>query len=346
VRPTFSVIVPCYNYARYLPGCVASVLSQDDVDVSVLIIDDASTDGAGEVASALAASDSRVEVRVHSVNRGHIRTYNEGLGWATRDFTVLLSADDLLVPGAFARAARVFAAQPTVGMVHGRAIRLLDGEPVPPPGRARARSRAWPGPEWIERRCRLGRNLISSPEVVLRTDVQRLIGGYRYDLPHSGDLEMWLRAASHADVAFLSADQAYYRVHPASMSATRFDGLLTDARHRQAAFDAALLDRAELVDHERLHRLALDALARDVVWDLACACAEHEVDAGDARDLIEFAVSVSPSITATAEFRILRMHRVLGRWARPTRILEAPLRVMRRLRRAHLQFGQLWWQNP
>jgi len=40
--PTVSVIVPCYRYADLLEGCVASVLSQDGVDVRVLIVDDCS----------------------------------------------------------------------------------------------------------------------------------------------------------------------------------------------------------------------------------------------------------------------------------------------------------------
>ena len=47
-----------------------------------------------------------LEGRRHEVNQGHIATYNEGLlEWAKADYTVLLSADDLLAPGALARAA-------------------------------------------------------------------------------------------------------------------------------------------------------------------------------------------------------------------------------------------------
>ena len=78
-RPTVSVIVPCYNYAEFLPRCLGSILDQPDVDVSVLVIDDCSSDDTPAVAAALAASDPRVEVRRHEVNKGHIATYNEGL---------------------------------------------------------------------------------------------------------------------------------------------------------------------------------------------------------------------------------------------------------------------------
>ena len=67
---TVSVFVPTYNYARYLRECVSSVLVQDDVDVEVLIIDDASTDGSDEVARELASEDPRVAVAVQVAGRG------------------------------------------------------------------------------------------------------------------------------------------------------------------------------------------------------------------------------------------------------------------------------------
>src|SRR3954452_7363432 len=51
--PSVGVVIPCYNYGRYLEGCVASVLSQPGVRVEVIIIDDASSDGSAEVARRL-----------------------------------------------------------------------------------------------------------------------------------------------------------------------------------------------------------------------------------------------------------------------------------------------------
>jgi cellulose synthase/poly-beta-1,6-N-acetylglucosamine synthase-like glycosyltransferase len=94
------LVVPCYNYARFLSRCISSILSQADVDVRVLIIDDTSSDDTPEVGLRLAAMDSRVKFRRHEQNRGHIATYNEGLlEWATAKYSMLISADDLLAPG-------------------------------------------------------------------------------------------------------------------------------------------------------------------------------------------------------------------------------------------------------
>src|SRR4029079_17735868 len=101
-RPRVSVVIPCYRYGHFLPECVRSVLDQDGVDVDVTVIDDASPDDSAEAGRRLAAEDARVRTIVHATNQGHILTYNEGLAAAGGEYVVLLSADDLLAPGALA----------------------------------------------------------------------------------------------------------------------------------------------------------------------------------------------------------------------------------------------------
>ena len=148
--------MPCYNYGHYLPGAVASVLDQADVDADVLMIDDASPDGSGEVARPLAAEDPRIQVICHEPNKGHIATYNEGLSIVEGDYMVLLSADDMLTPGSLGRATALMEAQPSVGFVYGFPLEFLD---VPPPASTAVRSwTVWSGHEWIEQRCQRGHN--------------------------------------------------------------------------------------------------------------------------------------------------------------------------------------------
>lgn len=121
---TVDVVVPCYNYGRYLRACVDSILTQRDVDVRILIIDDMSNDSSEEVGRALAREDARVTYRRHTVNQGHIKTFNEGIiDWATADYTLLLSADDMLTPGALARAAQALNRHPEAGLVCGLGAR-------------------------------------------------------------------------------------------------------------------------------------------------------------------------------------------------------------------------------
>ncbi len=234
--PLVSVVVPCYNYGHYLLDCVKSVLDQQDVRVDVLIIDDASPDGSAEVASRFAAQDNRVRTICHDTNKGHIATYNEGLAQARGDYAVLLSADDLMTPGCLSRATALMEAHPSVGLTYGFSVDLTDAEL--PPARTDATSWIiWQGHKWLAHRCKTGQNVLRSPEAVMRTSLLHQFGGYRADLPHSGDFEMWMRAATVSDIGFIGgADQAYYRIHSNNMHHTSFD-LYADVRERLRAFD-------------------------------------------------------------------------------------------------------------
>ncbi|CAM5439903.1 glycosyltransferase [Streptomyces avidinii] len=319
---TVSVVIPCYKYGHFLADCVKSVLDeQEGVDVRVLIIDDASPDDSAEVARALAAADPRIEVRVHESNKGHIATYNEGLlEWADGDYVALLSADDRLVPGALVRAAALLDAHPEAGFCYGRPLRFQHGGPLPAARTRSTGSVVYPGRWWLDRRFREGTGCITSPEVVVRTSLQRKVGGYDPELPHAGDIEMWMRLAAHADVGYVrGADQAFYRVHGNNMSTTDFGGQLDDLRQRLVAFDSVLdkcggllpgSDRLALAARTRLARYALRRAYR--AYDRG-RTAVVPVD-----ELVEFAAECLPGdYTSLAEYRALLRRRRIGARAMP-----------------------------
>lgn len=322
--PTVQVIVPCYNYARYLRGCVASVLSQPDVDVRVLIIDDASSDDSHAVAEAIAAEDPRVAVIHHTVNKGHIATYNEGIALVTAKYMVLLSADDLLTPGALSRATALMEAHPSVGFVYGHPLTFQDD--LLPPARTRGSGwTIWKGWEWLGLMCRTGRNFIYCPEVVIRTSVQHEIGGYTPGLPHSGDMEMWMRAAAVADVGRVNGvDQAYYRVHPLSMQRTVHAGMLFDLKGRRDVFEGVLgakhrhaADAARLLAEAR-RALAL-AACRHVLRSHRCGWPLAE----PLDDYRAFALELFPGIAATKEWQALERRQQGSRSALQVRLARA-----------------------
>lgn len=236
-KPRVTVVIPCYNYGHFLTECVASVLSQDCVDVDAIVVDDASTDDSVDVARRLAANNPRVQVIRHAQNMGHIATYNDGLRRAQGEYVVLLSADDLLTPGSLARATAVLVSQPDVGLVYGNPLVFYDKIP---PARARASGyRVWKGADWITAQCRRGLSIIYCPEVVVRASVQRAVGDYSASLPHTADLEMWLRVAAVADIARINgSDQAYRRIHGGSMMQTHYAEVLADLRGRLKAYEA------------------------------------------------------------------------------------------------------------
>ena len=334
--PAVDVVIPCYNYGRYLPAAVAAALSQTDVDVRVLVIDDCSTDDSLAVAQWLTA-DPRVEVTHHPVNRGHIATYNEGLlEWATGDYVVLISADDLLAPGALARAVAVMEADQRVGMVYGRAPYFEHNDALPAMRTSTPSVRRSAGAAWIERRCRDGFNVISSPEVVVRRAVQQQVGGYRPQFPHAGDLEMWLRIAAVSDIAYIGGvPQAYYRVHAASMQRTRYSTSMVDLVQRRDVFDHFFSEHTGLPNAAALHDRARLALAREA---LIRACRAVERDNGsDADDLVALAESLSPRATATMVYRGVRWRRWLGSERLRRTRLYLPSAALRRGRATYQQ---------
>jgi glycosyltransferase involved in cell wall biosynthesis len=305
-RPTVTVVIPCYNYGHYLPGALETVLGQPDVDVEAIVIDDASPDGSGEVVKALAAADERIKPILHERNRGHVATYNEGLEQATGEYCVLMSADDALTSGALSRAAALLEAEPSVGLAYGFPVVFSDGLPA---ASTEVRSwTVWKGREWIEARAKRGSNCIYNPEVVLRTSVQHAIGGYSAELPHSCDLEMWLRAAAYADVGRVNGPgQAYYRVHADSMQRTVNAGHLIDLEGRLDAFrnvlvgpQARVAHGADLFDAAR-RALAITALGyARTAYDHA----RHDHEPVDA--YVDFAARVWPEAKRHRRWRAVQ----------------------------------------
>ncbi len=239
-RPLVSIFVSSYNYARFLPQCLTSVLTQDYDNIDVYVIDDASADNSAEVAGVFAAADPRFRIIRRPVNRGHMEAFNEGLAAARGEYFIKLDADDLLTPGSLARSVAFAEHNPNVGFVYGEPI-AFSGPPLPHARTTPTSWSVWPGHDWLAHVCRLGYNAIAQPEALIRTATLRAAGYYNPALPHTFDMEMWMRLAVLADVGTIDgADQGYYRIHSASMQHTINSGILRDLEGRRDAFISVL----------------------------------------------------------------------------------------------------------
>lgn len=101
--PTLSIVVPVFNVAEFLPQCLDSLLSDPSVDVQVVLVDDASTDGSGEIVDRYARSDQRVAAVHLPQNRGLGPARNAGLHRAEGDFVWFVDSDDWVSAGAVRR---------------------------------------------------------------------------------------------------------------------------------------------------------------------------------------------------------------------------------------------------
>jgi glycosyltransferase involved in cell wall biosynthesis len=113
-----SVVIPCYNQARFLGEAIESVLSQSFRDFEIVVVDDGSTDETSEVASGYEAGHHQVRL-IRQENRGLAGARNRGLAEARGDLLVFLDADDRLLPEALEVQVSELEARPQCALVAG-----------------------------------------------------------------------------------------------------------------------------------------------------------------------------------------------------------------------------------
>lgn len=88
-----SIIVPVYNSKEYLDRCIDSILRQTYQNLELLLIDDDSTDGSGEICEGYADRDTRVRV-IHQKNGGCTGASLTGLEAASGEYCMFIDSDD------------------------------------------------------------------------------------------------------------------------------------------------------------------------------------------------------------------------------------------------------------
>lgn len=95
-RPLVSIIIPCYNYGRFIKGAIESVLAQTFQRLEILVIDDGSTDElTKDVLQNLCYEKTKT---IHQVNQGLAQTRNNGAVLATGKYICYLDPDDFFDP--------------------------------------------------------------------------------------------------------------------------------------------------------------------------------------------------------------------------------------------------------
>ena len=95
-RKLLTCVVPCYNSAAYMERAVDSLLAGGE-EMEVLIVDDGSTDGTGEIADRLAAAYPSVVKVHHQENGGHGSALNYGMAHAGGLYFKVVDSDDRMV---------------------------------------------------------------------------------------------------------------------------------------------------------------------------------------------------------------------------------------------------------
>lgn len=110
-----SVIVPAYNYGRYLREAIESIQAQDYDELEIVVVDNASTDDTQAVLASI--HEPRMRVLKLEVNQGLSGAFNLGLESARGEFVAYLDADDRWRPGKLRRQMELMQSEPGVGVV-------------------------------------------------------------------------------------------------------------------------------------------------------------------------------------------------------------------------------------
>ena len=92
-----NVVIPVYNSEQYLLQCLDSVVSQTYGDISMILVDDGSTDSSGRICDSYAASDQRIRV-IHTENLGVSTARNRGISESDGDYVCFIDSDDYVAP--------------------------------------------------------------------------------------------------------------------------------------------------------------------------------------------------------------------------------------------------------
>ena len=139
--PLFSVVIPLYNKASYIARAVQSVLRQDFGDYEVIVIDDGSTDGGGEIVRSI--GDARIKLVVQD-NLGASSARKTGVLSATGRYVGFLDADDEWKPGFLSEMSALVSDYPDCG-IYASAYEILERDGRRLTMRNRFANDAWRG---------------------------------------------------------------------------------------------------------------------------------------------------------------------------------------------------------
>jgi len=182
--PRISVVIPCHNYARYLPEAVGSVLCQTVREVEVVIVDDGSTDETPAVVAELLERHPHRTIRsIRQENSGQPAiSRNRGIAEARGEYVLCLDADDLIAPTMLERCLEVLESDPTIAIAYTDR-RDFDGvEQVVLAG------------DYDFARLRFANHI--SYCALFRRAVWEAVGGYRTNVKGCEDWDFWVAAGA------------------------------------------------------------------------------------------------------------------------------------------------------
>jgi glycosyltransferase involved in cell wall biosynthesis len=122
-----SIVVPCWNYGRFVGATIDSILAQDYPNFECFVVDNGSTDGSSEVIRKHAGSDPRIEIVALAENIGQLGALIYVFERLAGQFVVVVDADDALMPNFLSAHIQVHLAGPVpVGFTSSAVVEISE----------------------------------------------------------------------------------------------------------------------------------------------------------------------------------------------------------------------------
>jgi glycosyltransferase involved in cell wall biosynthesis len=199
------------NAAPFLPAMLRSVLSQANVDLEIIVVDDGSTDGSGEVAREI--GDPRIQV-ITLGGVGIAKAFNAGLDAARGQIITRCDADDLYPPGRLSRQYEWLKLYEEFGAVCGGFATLS------PRGRLITDMKCGENPQEVTAELRSGTVRTHFCTFAVRAELLRKLAGCREFFITGEDIDLQLRIGDACRVWYQPQRTYMYRLHNASITHT------------------------------------------------------------------------------------------------------------------------------
>jgi len=197
-NPTVSVIMPLYNYEKYVGEAIESVQAQTFGDWELITIDDGSIDNGPSIVEDFASKDSRIKLVRHEQNLGLASARNTGFSHTSGRYVCILDPDDAYYPNKLERQVAFMKENPYTAMCYGD-VTNSGGPP------------AMKRPDYnYDLLCK--GNYIPCQSVMLDGYILRIIGGNNKAMRYAEDWEHWLRIASITNKVYHIGGDPIYNI--------------------------------------------------------------------------------------------------------------------------------------
>jgi glycosyltransferase involved in cell wall biosynthesis len=208
--PRFTILVPSYNQAVFLPEALDSLMAQTCPDWEAVVVDDGSTDGTRRVLEVHAARDPRIRP-FHQANGGVAAALNGALAQAKGEWICWLSSDDMLEPDALDVFADAMEAAPKVQFFHSDLHELVHETGQRRPGPAN-RAQTLP-PRALQTLTFFDGNYVHGISICVKKAMFDRVGPFNVQLRYAQDMDMWLRMSALTELRFLDRRTCVTRLH-------------------------------------------------------------------------------------------------------------------------------------